>query len=296
MEVLAPVTLDSKQILEVLKRANACIVWGGGVNMAAADDKLIQIRRPLRLDPQPLLVASILAKKKAEGAQYVVFDIPVGRGVKIADAEKGRDLARAFEVYAMKLGIKASAIISDGSQPLMYQLGPALEARGVLELLCSNGKRGEQELLEKACFSAGMLLQSIRGITREEGYKIARQQVENGKACEKMRQIIEAQGGNPDIRPQDILAGDERHAAYAEEHGRVAHIDNQAVSRVLRALGAPKDKKAGMIIKARPGKEIERGEELYELVATTRAKLENGIEAAKKLTVIELERVVLEVV
>lgn len=296
MEVLAPVSLTSKQIIEVLRRAGACIVWGGAVNMSAADDRLIQIRRPLRLDPQPLLIASILAKKKAEGAQFVVFDIPVGRGVKIPDAEKGRELARTFEVFATKLGISAVSTISDGSEPLMHLLGPAFEARGVLEVLQSRGKNGENSLLEKACIACGALLHAIRGITREEGYAIARQQVENGKAYEKFQEIIEAQGGNPNIRPEEIAVGSHRETIFSGGQGRVSHVDNQAVSRVLRALGAPKDKHAGLAIKVRKGQQVMQGEELYELYASTPDMLANGKEAAKKVSVIELERIVLEVV
>ncbi len=296
MEVLAPVSLNSTQIMDVLRRAGACIVWGGAVNMAAADDKLIQIRRPLRLDPQPLLIASILAKKKAEGAQFVVFDIPVGRGVKIADAEKGRELARTFEVFAEKLGIRAVSTISDGSEPLMYSLGPAFEARGVIETLQSRGKKGEISLLEKACIGSAALLAIIRGITREEGYNIAKQQVENGKAYEKFQQIIEAQGGNPHVKPEEIAVGSHREAVFCNGQGRISHIDNQAVSRVLRALGAPKDKKAGLVIKVRKGQQVMQGEELFELYATTPELLANGIDASKKVSVIELEKIVLEVV
>lgn len=296
MEVLAPVSFNSKQILEILRRAGACIVWGGAVNIASADDKFIRIRRPLRLDPQPLLVASILAKKKAEGAQFVVFDIPVGRGVKIPDAEKGRELARTFEVFATKLGIRAVSTISDGSEPLMHSLGPALEARGVLELLASRGKKGEQTLLEKACIASGALLHAIRGITREEGYRLARQQVENGQAYEKMRQIIEAQGGDPDLKPEQIELGSHRESVFCEGQGRIAHIDNQAVSRVLRALGAPKDKRAGLAIKVSKGQQAGQGGELFELYASTPELLANGLEAVKKVSLIELERIILEVV
>src|SRR3989344_4337849 len=77
MEVLAPVSLTLKKVKQVVEKTGGCLVWGGALNMASADDKLIKIRNPLRLDPKPLLLSSILAKKKAEGAKYVLIDLPV---------------------------------------------------------------------------------------------------------------------------------------------------------------------------------------------------------------------------
>ncbi|MBI3587576.1 thymidine phosphorylase [Candidatus Micrarchaeota archaeon] len=296
MEVLAPVSIPARGIEEVLRKAGGCVVWGGAVGIAAADDKLIQVRNPLRLDPLPLVISSILAKKKAEGAQYVVLDIPCGRGVKVTDFNACRDLGREFEVFASRLGIKVAAVVSDGSEPLMNGLGPNLEARGILEILKSGGKAGEPELVEKACHSCGLLLQMVRGVSREEGFATARRQLENGKAFEKFRQIIEAQGGNPDIAPQDIPSGEHRRAFFAEEEGTVAHVDNRAISKILRSVGAPRDKKAGMILAVKKGRRIDRGDELYTLMASTPEALAFGVEMAKKTELIELSRIVLDVV
>lgn len=295
MGVLAPVALDSKQIMDVLRKANACIVWGGGVNMAAADDKLIAIRNPLRLDPQPLLVSSILAKKKAEGAEFVVLDIPTGRGAKMDTIEHARDLARSFEVFGTKLGLQIQVSISDGSEPLMNTLGPAMEARGVLELLSSRGAKSSP-LAEKAIIQSGVLLHLIRGITREEGANIARQQFKSGRAWEKFREIIAAQGGNDNIKPEDIEVGDHREVFYSQVDGRVSHVDNKAISKVLRALGAPKDLKAGLALKVAKGQEIHPGEELFELIATKPELLKYGLEMAKQTQIVEVERVVFDVV
>ncbi len=76
MEVLARVDLSLVEAKKVVDKTNGCLIWGGGVDIAAADDKLIKIRNPLHLDPKPLLLSSILAKKKAEGAEFVLLDIP----------------------------------------------------------------------------------------------------------------------------------------------------------------------------------------------------------------------------
>ncbi|MBI4406300.1 thymidine phosphorylase, partial [Candidatus Micrarchaeota archaeon] len=97
MEVLCPVSLSLPEIKNVVKKVGGCLVWGGAVNMAVADDKLIKIRNPMHLDPKSLLLASILAKKKAEGATHVLLDIPIGRGAKILELETARTLAQDFK-------------------------------------------------------------------------------------------------------------------------------------------------------------------------------------------------------
>lgn len=297
MEVFCPVGLTAQQIMRVLREAGACITWGGGVNIAAADDKLIQIRNPLHLDPQPLLVASILAKKKAEGAKYVVIDIPVGRGVKVDTVEEGRTLARAFEVFSARLGISVLCTISDGSEPMVDELGPALEARQVLITLSSRGKEGSNRLLQKACEEAGVILHMVRGISREEGFKIALQQVESGRAYDSFKKIVKAQGGNPDVAPKDIQVGSFKKSFFANEDGTVSHIDNKAASRILRALGAPRDKQAGLILKVHKGEHVLPGQELFELFATSPECLTLATQAVSSgQPLVELTQIVFAVV
>jgi len=80
VEVLANVTLDAKKIMQVVKKTKGCLVWGGGVNLASADDKLIKVRHPLSLDPRGMLLASIMAKKHSVSANHVLIDIPLGKG------------------------------------------------------------------------------------------------------------------------------------------------------------------------------------------------------------------------
>ncbi|MFH0834961.1 MAG: thymidine phosphorylase, partial [Candidatus Micrarchaeota archaeon] len=244
MEVIAPVELQLKDAERVVDKTGGCLIWGGAINLAAADDKLIKIRNPLRLDPKPLLLSSILAKKKAEGAQYVLLDLPVGRGAKLASIEEARDLAKDFEALGRYLGMQISCSITDGSEPLMDTIGPALEARTVLQTLYGGGSAA---LADKACVMSGVLLSMVRGITREEGARIAKQQMVSGRALAKFKEIAAAQGGNPDLKPEDIKVGKYVQLVKSKETGKVAHIDNRCVSRVCRALGAPSDKQAGML-------------------------------------------------
>jgi AMP phosphorylase len=293
MEVLAPVTLTLKKMGSVVKKAGGCIVWGGAVNMAAADDKLIHVRRPLRLDPTPLLLSSILAKKKAEGAQYVLLDIPIGRGTKVEGIEEARELAKQFEGLGKLLDMQVHVVITDGSEPLINGIGPCFEARAVLEAL---QEKDNDKLVDKACKLSGIIIGMVRGVTNEEGYRIALQQIKSGKALKKFRQIIAAQGGNPGAEPEDVIMGKHKALFKAPESGRVGHIDNHAISRVCRTLGAPADKCAGIMLKVEKGDEVRKGDALYELYSNDKSKLRHALKVAGKAGLVEVKRVIMEVI
>ncbi|MFH0713398.1 MAG: AMP phosphorylase [Candidatus Micrarchaeota archaeon] len=290
MEVFCPVSLSLSEIKNVIKKVNCCLVWGGAVNMAVADDKLIKIRNPLRLDPKSLLLSSILAKKKAEGATHVLLDIPIGRGTKILEVEKARELAQDFQTLGSKLGMKVEIVITDGSEPVLKAIGPALEAIEILKVM----KGGDGLLVEKTAIMAGKILKMVRGTTQEEGYRIAMHQLKSGKAYAKFKELIAAQGGDPEITEKDIKVGKIAFDVIADASGKVEHIDNKAISRVCRALGSPIEKSAGMVIHISTGDKVTKGQKLYTLYANSKEKMEFAIEQAKQFPVVEIERIIID--
>ena len=292
LEVICPVSLTIEQIKSTLKKTGCCLVWGGAVNMAVADDKLIKIRNPLHLDPKCLLLSSILAKKKAEGATHFILDIPVGRGAKIADAKLGKELALDFQNLGTKIGMKVQVLITDGSEPVSMDVGPALEARAIIKAF----KTGEGMLAQKACTIAGAALSLVKGIRREEGYMIAMHQMTSGKAYAKFKDMITAQGGNPEISENDISIGQITCEVKSDADGKVDHIDNKAISRIVRALGAPSDKEAGISIKVHLGSQIKKGDTLYVMYTTSESKLAYAKEQVKNYQVVEVEKIIIDTI
>ncbi len=293
MECLARVDLTRAEVEKVVKTAGGCLVWGGGVNMAVADDKLIKVRQPLRLDPHGLLLASILAKKKAEGAGHILLDIPYGRGAKIERLDEARQLAQEFKELGAKLNMKIIAIITDGSEPVIQQMGPALEARAVLEAL--QGK-GHDSLVEKACVMSGLVVEQCKVLPQGEGYKLAKKSITSGAAYKKFKEIIQAQGGKPEIKPEDIAVGTVRSTVHAPYDGRVSHIDNKAIFKACRALGAPSYKGAGLILHVRTGQEVKKGEALFELVTNSEEALKYTISKKDDYKIIEIKEIILDVI
>ena len=145
VETLCPVNLDIDEIKEVVKKTGGCLVWGGALELAPADDLFIRVEYPLGIDP--LLLPSIMSKKKAMGATHLVVDIPTGTGAKIKTPTEAYTLASDFVHLGQHLGINVHCALTYGDQPLGCGIGPALEAREALYTLMGKGPR---DVYEKA--------------------------------------------------------------------------------------------------------------------------------------------------
>jgi AMP phosphorylase len=278
VECLCPVELDLDEIKRVVKRTKGCLVWGGAVNLAPADDIFIQVEYPLSIDP--LLLPSVISKKKAVGARYLAIDIPTGKGTKIKTIGEAYELGSKFIELGKRLGIKVNCLSSFGEQPIGYTVGPALEAREALTTI--RGKR-PIDLIDKVCHVASILF-SFAGIGNGEDKAL--QILRSGKAEKKLREIIAAQGGSEKIRPADIPVGDKRMKIKSTRVGTVLWINNNAVVQIARELGAPKDKGAGVKLYNKIGDRVKKGETILELFAEKTYKLNRGLEAAKSLDII----------
>jgi len=291
MEVLTPVTHSIKDIQRIVKKTGGCIVWTGSVNLAPADDKIIRVRHPLSLDPQGMLLASIMAKKKSVGSDYVVIDIPVGKGAKIADIDSGKELAKKFIELGDEIGINVDCLVTDGSAPIGDGIGPALEAKDVLLAL---GGEGPKDLVDKSCDLAGKLFEMVGKAEKGKGHDMALEIIKSGKADKKFREIIKEQGGNPNVKPDDIKIGPEQAIVKSTESGKIKHIDNKLISRIARTAGAPKDKSAGIYLHVKVGRELQEGDTLFTIYAKNKDKLGEAVRLAGKIKPVELGGVILE--
>ena len=275
METLCPVNLTIKEIRETVTKTNGCLVWGGSLELAPADDLFIKVEYPLGIDP--MLLPSIMSKKKAIGATHVAVDIPTGAGAKIKTRTEAYLLASDFVELGKRLGMIIQCAMTFGEQPVGCAIGPALEAR---EALCSLQGEGPPDLIDKATTLAGMLFEMV-------GAKNGKQKAENilksKKAELKMRQIIEAQGGNPKIKPEEIPVGSEIVEIKAEQAGRTLWIGTESVVQIAREVGAPKEKGAGVVLKAKLGDPVRKGSVLFQIYAERSSKLQSAVELAKTL-------------
>ncbi len=287
MEVVTPVALTAEQVKSITESTGGTLAWGGGVSLAPADDEIIRVEYPLALDPPAQLLASVLSKKVSVGASDVLIDIPVGPDAKVQDEAEARHLARNFIEVGERVGLNIQVLISQGNQPVGQAIGPILEMREALRVL--EGSEEPEALIEKACTLAGRLLEMGKIAKPGRGYAQARKVLQSGAAHRKFLEIIEAQGGDPGVRADDLKPGAYRQDLHSPGPGTVSHVDIRALVRIARAAGSPRDKGAGLLVHVRPGVVVEDDTVLYTVYAENETNLREAVNLARHLKPFHLE-------
>ncbi|MFH1225510.1 MAG: AMP phosphorylase [Candidatus Diapherotrites archaeon] len=290
MEVMCNVSLPLAEIKQITEKVGGVIAWGGAVELAPADDKIIKIEHPLLLDPEGQVVASVMAKKASVGAKFVVIDLPVGPDMKVKSKEQAESMALKFLEVGKAMGIKVEAILTDGTEPCGMAFGPALEAKWLMEIL--EGKRFDN-LADKSCELAGVLIEMAGGAPVGKGYAKAKEILTSGKALAKMKEIIKAQHGTI-FRSEDIEIGKYKEAITAQAAGEIKKVNVKTLNTIARLAGAPADKKAGVLLKVREDLQIQKNALLFEIYATNKRRLEIAVSYAKVNQPVEMEKMVLE--
>lgn len=267
MDVLTRVDLDTREMREVVDREGGCLVWGGAINLSPADDILIRVARPLDIDGDAQLVASVLSKKIAAGASHVLIDMPVGPTAKVRSAGDADRLQVLLEQVAAAFGLQTSVQRTDGNQPVGRGIGPALEARDVLAVL-RRSPDAPADLRSRALKLAAEVLELCSDSPAGTGEARASSLLDSGAAWAKFRAICQAQGAfrEPDVAPliDPIPAG---------RVGRITAIDCRRLARVAKLAGAPNVPVAGLELHVRLGDLVQRDTPLLTLHARAPGEL-----------------------
>ena len=278
----ADVELPFDQLARIVRDHRGCLAWGGTAKLSPADDVLISVERPLAVDSPGQMVASILSKKIAAGSTHLVLDIPIGPTAKVRSMPEAQRLRKLFEYVAARMHLSLDVVITDGRQPVGNGIGPILEARDVMRVLESD-PRAPNDLRQKSLRLAGRLIECSPDVRGGDGFAIARDILDSGRALAKMKAIIAAQGEHPfdHNRPQlGALTLDVR----ATEPGVVTGIDNFQVARVARIAGAPKVIGAGVDLFRKLGDVVATGDVLYRVHAGLHSDLDFARQACASST------------
>ncbi len=270
IESVAKVDLSIEEIKSIVKKAGACLAWGGSLGLAPADDKLIQVEKVLHLDPKPQLIASILAKKLAVGSKYVLIDIPYGAGAKVS-REQAENLGKEFLKISRYFNLKLKFILTNGSQPIGNGVGPILEIKDVLRVLQRDNP--PLDLESKSITLAGAILEMTGKAKKGEGKSLASQILNTGRAYKKFQEIIILQKGKlSNLKKARFI-----HVIKSKVTGRVHSIDNKDINRLARLTGSPMDKASGLYLYKHRGDKIKKGESLMEIHSESRQKLNQAV-------------------
>jgi pyrimidine-nucleoside phosphorylase len=274
-----------------------CVLFGQTGEIAPVDRKMYALRNATAtVESIPLIAASIMSKKLAEGLTGLVLDVKRGSGAFLPELERGLELARTMIELGTDHGCPTVVLVTAMDRPLGRACGNALEVEEAI--LGLRGEGPEDLMAVTYALGAEMLLLAGKTASREEAVGILRDAIDSGRAAERLQQIIEAQGGNPAVvdDPSVLPQAGECEIYRAPRRGFVARVEPRAVGRGVVAVGGgrerlddPLDPAAGFVITARPGAWVEAGEPLATVfaanavgIAAGRAALRNAIVIAEE--------------
>jgi pyrimidine-nucleoside phosphorylase len=246
---------------------------GQTAQIAPADKKLYALRDvTATVESIPLITASIMSKKIAEGIDALVLDVKTGRGAFMKTVDDSRRLARSLVDTGNLSGVKTEAFITAMDAPLGNAVGNALEVIECVETLKGRGPKDLEEL--SVLLAARMVLAADLAASGEDADAQVRRALASGAGLEKWREIVEHQGGNPRTVDDYSLMPSvpTRHTVRAPRSGYLSVLDAELVGRACLALGAGRSKvddvvdpAVGAVVKAHPGELVAAGDGILEL-------------------------------
>jgi len=271
-------TMSNTELYSQLAEVGA-VICAAGKGLAPADRKLYSLRDVTgTVEAIPLIASSIMSKKIAEGTQSLVLDVKVGSGAFMKTLDRANELAKVLVQLGKDAGVNTSALLTDMSTPLGKKIGNALEVEESIEVLSGGGP---EDVIEITVELAKEMLK-LSGITDVD----PRENLSNGKALEKWREMIKAQGGDPDAA---LPKAEHWHVVRAKESGYVSSLAAISVGVASWRLGAGRERKedavqfgAGIEIHAQVGTAVKAGDPVMTLYTETPERFERAIALAEE--------------
>ena len=277
------VSLSERELVDQVNRIGLAVV-GQTEDVAPADKQLYALRDVTgTVESIPLIASSIISKKLATGAEAIVLDVKVGSGAFMHELESARGLARAMVDIGRMAGRRMAALITDMNQPLGQAVGNSLE---VIEAIDTLSGRSRGRLLD-LCFELGARMVVLGGACDDVGEArvLLRSLVESGAALAKLKEMVEAQGGDVSYvdDPGRIKVAPLSTLIRAPKDGYVCRADALTLGRAAAAMGAGRQRKTdsvdlgcGLRVLVSVGDGVEAGRPVAELFASSQSRLDEG--------------------
>lgn len=270
------VELEEDVFINNVNTINIAVAGQTG-HLAPADKKLYALRDvTATVDNMSLIASSIMSKKIASGADAIVLDVKVGEGAFMKTSEDAKMLAEEMVAIGNSVGRKTIGVISDMDQPLGFAIGNSLEVIEAIETLRGNGP---EDLLELTLtLGSNMLLLAKRVETVEEGRMLLLENIKNGKALEKLKEFVKAQGGDPAYvdDTNNFPKAKYEIEVKADKDGVISKIHAEALGIIAMELGAGRatkesviDLSVGIILNKKRGNTVCKGDVLATVYANS---------------------------
>jgi len=287
------IALSLDEYKKILSEIGCCLI-SQTANIAPADKKLYALRDvTATIESLPLIAASVMSKKLAEGSTALVLDVKCGRGAFMQRPAEARALARAMVSIGTAAGLRTEAFITRMDTPLGRAVGNSVEIAECIELL---GGRGPEDLAhEIATIASRMIVLAGKATTEAEAGARVASAIASGAAREKLKEMIRWQGGDESVvdDPRRLPQARHVHQLAAQKSGYLQSLDALLVGRTAVALGAGRDKKedavdlsAGIILHKKPGDRVTSGEPMLELRYNDESRLAAALALANQAAVI----------
>lgn len=285
--------LSEKEFFNCVNKTGIAIIGQSG-NLAPADKKLYALRDvTATIDSVPLIASSIMSKKLAAGSNGIVLDVKTGSGAFMKTLDDSIELAKAMVDIGEKAGRRMAAVITDMDNPLGNAIGNSLE---VIEAVRTLEGKGPDDLTDICVYLAGNMMHLAGLGELAECTNMAVSAIRNGSAKKKFAEMVQAQGGDPDV----IMHTDKfrkalySHEVFLDSEGFVSHINTEKCGIASMLLGAGRETKesvinyqAGIILHKKRGDEVINGESIATLYADDKSlftKAEETLKAAYSLS------------
>lgn len=276
------VSLDQDAFIDQVNKIGLAVI-GQSEGLAPADKKLYALRDVTgTVDSIPLIASSVMSKKLASGAQAILLDVKVGSGAFMKNIEDARELAKAMVDIGKKNGRSVKAILTDMDRPLGHAIGNALEIREVINTLKGHGP---EDLTHECIIMAAHMLVLSRMCDYETALNRVQQALDSGVALERLRLMIEAQGGDSRVIDDDrvLTIGKFTYDVTSPQDGYITHMNTERCGIASVMLGAgrtvkdgPIDYSAGIVMHKKTGDAVSMGERIATLYASDESLFTNA--------------------
>lgn len=276
------VSLEQDAFINQVNKIGLAVI-GQSEGLAPADKKLYALRDVTgTVDSIPLIASSVMSKKLASGAQAILLDVKVGSGAFMKNIEDASELAKAMVDIGKENGRSVKAILTDMDRPLGHAIGNALEIREVIDTLKGHGP---EDLTHECIIMAAHMLVLSHMCDYETALNRVQQALDSGAALERLRLMIEAQGGDSRVIDDDrvLTIGKFTYDVTSLQDGYITHMNTEQCGIASVMLGAgrtikdgPIDYSAGIVMHKKTGDSVTVGESIATLYASDESLFTNA--------------------